>query len=84
MSWDFRRMLAIVKARREAREKLLATQNAKEDAFTKLSTDASVLAQKMLVEARAEQQNAAPCKTRRKPCAQDRSVGIDCSAGKTS
>jgi tetratricopeptide (TPR) repeat protein len=56
MSWDFRRMLAIVKARREAREKLLAMQNAKEDAFTKLSTDASVLAQKMLVEARAEQQ----------------------------
>lgn len=56
MSWDFRRMLAIVKARREAREKLLAMQNAKEDAFTKLSTDASVLAQKMLVEARAEQE----------------------------
>ena len=56
MSWDFRRMLAIVKARREAREKMLAMQNAKEDEFTKLSTDASLLAQKVLEEAKAEQQ----------------------------
>ena len=56
MSWDFRRMLAIVKARREAREKMLAMQNAKEDEFTKLSTDASLLAQKVLEEGKAEQQ----------------------------
>jgi len=56
MSWDFRRMLAIVKARREAKEKQLAMQNAKEDAFTKLSTDASLVAQKIMEEARAEQE----------------------------
>ncbi len=56
MSWDFRRMLAIVKARREAKEKLLAMQSAKEDSFSKLSTDASLIAQKMLEEAKAEQE----------------------------
>lgn len=56
MSWDFRRMLAIVKARREAREKLLAMQNAKEDAFTKLNTEAMQLAEKTLEQAKAEQE----------------------------
>ncbi len=56
MSWDFRRMLAIVRARREAREKLLAMQNAKEDAFTKLNTEAMQLAEKTLEQAKAEQE----------------------------
>ncbi len=56
MSWDFRRMLAIVKARREAREKLLAMQNAKEDTYTQVSTEAIELAEKALAdeEAKAE------------------------------
>ena len=45
-----------MKARREAKEKLLAMQSAKEDSFSKLSTDASLIAQKMLEEAKAEQE----------------------------
>lgn len=54
MSWDFRRMLAIVKARREARAAQLAAMNAKEDEFTKLSTDAIQLGQKALEEEKAK------------------------------
>jgi len=54
MSWDFRRMLAIVKARREAKAAQLAALNAKEDEFTKLSTDAIQLGQKVLDEEHAK------------------------------
>ncbi|MBA3994154.1 MAG: hypothetical protein C0469_11555 [Cyanobacteria bacterium DS2.3.42] len=54
MSWDFRRMLAIVKARREYQKKQLALQQAKEDAFSQLSTEALQLAEKKLEEGKAE------------------------------
>ncbi len=47
-------MLAIVKARREYQKKLLALQQAKEDAFSQLSTEALQLAEKKLEEGKAE------------------------------
>ncbi len=54
MSWDFRRMLAIVKARREYQRQQLALQHAKEDAFSKLSTEALQIAEKKFEEGKAE------------------------------
>lgn len=57
MSWDFRRMLAIVKARREFQKQQLALQRAQTDVAAKNSIEALLLAEKKLTEARAEEES---------------------------